>query len=425
MAIAISPAGRSFAGRIAAAFLAAALHAGPVDARPARPAPPLPPPGGRIVNVSTEPQLQAAIRSLASGTTIVLAPGTYALTSTLSINGRLADIGIRGAAANADAVTLSGPGMTQSAGRAAPFGVWTGGDVQGLTIANLTIRDFPYHAIIFNAGTHRPHIYNVRLADAGQQLLKANPDHEGRGVDNAIVEYSVFEYTATAPSDYTNGIDVHGGANWSIRHNLFRNIVAPRGQLAGPAVLMWRGSYGTIVEGNTFVNCARGIAYGLEGATGFDHSGGIIRNNFFSRAASEPGDVGIAVADSPNTQIVNNTVVLSGTYTAAIEYRYARTTGVTIVNNMTDAPIVARDGAAAAVRSNLTAATPAMFVDARRGDLHLSAAAVGAIDRGETVADVTDDWDGTPRPQGAAYDIGADERQPTAQHDGHRRSTRP
>src|SRR5205823_14219558 len=36
-------------------------------------------------------------------------------------------------------------------------------------------------------------------------------------------------------------------------------------------------------------------------------------------------------------------------------------------------------------------------------------AAVAAIDRGTTVANVIDDWDGEPRPQGAAFDIGADE----------------
>ena len=44
------------------------------------------------------------------------------------------------------------------------------------------------------------------------------------------------------------------------------------------------------------------------------HQGGIIRNNFFYRAPTVPGDVGIDVADSPGTQVLNNTVIVSGTY---------------------------------------------------------------------------------------------------------------
>jgi len=59
----------------------------PAEARPARPAPPLPAPTGAVVNVSSEAQLLAAMRSLASDTTIVLAPGTYVLTSTLGLRG--------------------------------------------------------------------------------------------------------------------------------------------------------------------------------------------------------------------------------------------------------------------------------------------------------------------------------------------------
>ena len=50
-----------------------------------------------------------------------------------------------------------------------------------------------------------------------------------------------------------------------------------------------------------------------------------------------------------------------------------------------------------------------MFVDAAAGDLHLSAAATAAIDRGTVLKEVVDDWDGMRRPQGAGYDIGADE----------------
>ena len=371
--------------------------------------PPLPAPSGTVVNVSSESQLQAAVQHVASNTTIVIAPGTYVLSSTLYINGTFANVTVRGATNNRDDVVLVGPGMSTASYGGVPYGIWTGGNVQGITIANLTIRDLYYHPIIFNAGTQSPRVYNVHLMNAGQQFIKSNPDGAGGGVNNGIVEYSVIEYTTTAKNDYTNGVDVHTGANWIVRHNLFRNIVAPPGMLAGPAVLIWNHSSNSVVEGNSFLNCARGIAFGLEDVSGNDHSGGIIRNNVFYRSAAQPGDVAIQVADSPNTQVLNNTVLVSGTYPYPIEYRFAGTTGVVIKNNLLDGAVLARDAATGTVQNNVTSATSAMFVSASTGDLHLKSTATAAIDRGVTVAGVIDDWDGEARPIGSAPDVGADE----------------
>jgi hypothetical protein len=390
--------------------LAALALAGTLFGLPAQSPPPLPL-TGRLVRVATEAQLQDAIRTLASNTTIVLAAGTYHLTRTLWIGGALANVAIRGASDDRDAVVLAGNGMTR-ASDSTPFGIWTGGGVDGVTIANLTIRDVPSHAIIFNAGTQKPHVFNVHLIDTGQQFIKSNPDDRGGGVNGGIVEYSVMEYTTKAKDDYTNGVDVHTGAGWIVRHNLFRNIVSTNG-LAGPAVLFWNHSTGTLTEGNQFVNCARGISYGLQDVRGFDHAGGTIRNNYFFRAADQPGDAAILVADSPGTQVVNNTVFVSGTYRTPIEYRFAETTGTLIANNITDGSIAARNGAVATTSTNIEGADPRLFVDALAGDLHLAATAAAAIDRGTTLADVADDWDGDPRPIGGGFDIGADERRPS------------
>jgi hypothetical protein len=380
-----------------------------LEASPARPAPPLPPPTGAVVNVSTEPQLQAAVRSLTSNTTIVIAPGTYVLTSTLYLKA-VTNVGIRGATSNSDDVVLAGPGMAQPNYGNVPFGIWTGDGVSGITIANLTIRDLFFHPIIFNAGTSNPRVYNVHLIDAGEQFIKSNPDDAGGGTDNGVVEYSVIEFTTRAKDDYTKGVDVHTAKNWVIRNNLFRNITAPPGQVAGPGVLVWRGTSNTIVEGNTFVNCDRGIMFGADDYYSPSHSGGIIRNNFFFRTASQPGDVGIILSDSPNTQVLNNTLYVSGTYGSPLEFRYPGTANVLIANNLVDGIIKSRDGGTATLTTNYEGAGPDMFVDAAAGDLHLSGNAIPAIDRGTPFATVVDDWDGQARPQGPGYDIGADER---------------
>jgi hypothetical protein len=386
-------------------FSAAVAHAAA-----ARPAPPLPAPSGTVVSVATEAQLQAAVAGLTSNTTILIAPGTYRLTTTLYINGTFSNVALRGASGNADDVVLAGPGMTNASYGNVPFGVWTGGNVQSPTIANLTIRDFYYHPIIFNAGTQAPRVYNVRLVNAGQQFLKSNPDGAGGGVNDGVVEYAIIEYDSTSRDSYTNGVDVHTGKNWTIRNSLFRNIRAPQGQLAGPAVLMWNGSSGSVAEANTFIDCQREIAFGLiDRGAPHDHSGGIVRNNFIYRSASVAGDVAIGVFDSPNTQVLHNTALIGSAYPNALEYRFGGTTGGVIANNLFDAAIQARDGATGALSGNYTSAASSFFVNPAGGDPHLKPTATAAIDRAPLQANCTTDWDGRTRPVGPAADIGASE----------------
>src|SRR5262245_34309881 len=158
-----------------------------LQGRSAQSAPLLSDATGAVVHVSNEAQLQAAVRRLASNTTIVLAPGTYQLTRTLTIKGPFSNIVLRGATNNPDDVVLRGSGMSRASSGNAPNGISVGGGVQGIGIANLTLRDFSADAIVFNAGTMSPHVYHVHLLDAGGRFIRS---YSG-GVDNGIVEYSV------------------------------------------------------------------------------------------------------------------------------------------------------------------------------------------------------------------------------------------
>jgi hypothetical protein len=185
-------------GAVAAVLL---LHPGVALGGPAVPPVPLPAPSGQIVHVSTLAQLQNAVASIASNTTIVIGPGTYNLAAPLYINGNFTNVGIRGATGKREDVVLVGKGMNGANDGGVPFGIWVGGNVQGVTIAHLTVRDVYYHPIMLNAGAQSPLIHNVRLVNAGQQLLKSSPDGAGGGVDNGIVEYSVFEYDTTSRDD--------------------------------------------------------------------------------------------------------------------------------------------------------------------------------------------------------------------------------
>ncbi|MEA3401808.1 MAG: right-handed parallel beta-helix repeat-containing protein [Armatimonadota bacterium] len=393
-----------------AAALAGLLAQSGCGSTPAE-APPLPEPDGEVVRVATVQQLQTAVREARSGITILIAPGTYTLEMCLYLTGGVQDVAIRGETGRPEDVLIIGRGMANEDYGSVPHGILVG-DAQDVLIADLTIRDVWYHPIQLDgpSGCARPHIYNCRLINAGQQFIKGTVDKAGNGVDGGVVEYTLMAYETTARSDYTDGVDVLGGAGWIIRHNRFVNIRAPEGQLAGPSVLMWRGCTDTICEGNWFVNCQRGIAFGLASDNPQDHRGGVIRNNIFHRGPDSPGDAGIIVWNSPGTRVLHNTVLLSGTYPNAIEYRFPATTGVQIIGNLTDAAITRRDEASAELRGNVTSAAPAWFVDAASGDLHLLPDA--PVPRVQRHPECAVDFDGDPRPEGEPTPAGADVPQP-------------
>jgi hypothetical protein len=364
--------------------------------------PPLPDPTGPVVHVATADELQAAVANFQSGQTILIDPGTYHVTDTLWLPQGISDVAIRGSSGAASDVVIQGDGMSGSI----RFGLWVG-NTQNVTFADLTVRDFADHAFIFNAGTQSPLIHDVTMIDIGTQFVKSNPDDNGGGVNNGIVEYSTMKYTTVAPSWYTNGVDVHTGNNWIVRYNVFQNIRAD-GDLAGPAVLFWNHSQNPTVEGNTFINNQRDISFGLDPDRENDNVGGIIRNNFIFRSGPQGGDVGIYLGNSPGTEVANNTVILNGDYPNAIEYRFANTTGATILYNLTDAAITSREGGAATLTGNVTDAQSSWFVDATNGDLHLTASATGAIGQARFLPEVSTDYDGEAR-SSEVTDVGADQ----------------
>ncbi|HET6268054.1 MAG TPA: choice-of-anchor Q domain-containing protein [Acidobacteriota bacterium] len=381
----------------------------------------LPTTGTRIVNVSTEPQLQTAMGNLQAGDTIVIANGTYNLTSTLYINGK-DNVTIRGNS-GCDNVVLVGKGMNNSSFGNVPFGVWS--NSTNTTVAHLTIRDTWDNELIFNAGAQSPHVYSVKLLNAGSQFIKSNPTDaaNGIGVNNGVVEYSWMEYTSGPPSHpgvegYTNGISAHAADNWIIRGNVFKNFHTPDTAvyLWNPAVLMWNHSTNTLTERNTFINVDRAVAYGLQNTNPPDHQGGTIRNNFvylqpglMSASRKSSSDGSIIVWGSPNTKVYHNTVLANANIFYSIEFRFAITTGGEARNNLADLAIHLRDSATAAMSGNLLTATSGMFVNPASANLHLLSTATSAIDQAPTLAAVGDDFDGETRPQGTAYDIGADE----------------
>lgn len=342
--------------------------------------PRLPKPAGTVVRVASEPELLQAVRKLRSDTTILIAKGSYQLTNTLQLTGKVKNVALRGETGNRNDVVLRGRGMRNKDFANVPHGIMVS-DATDVLIADLSVGDVWFHPITLQgpAGCQRVRVYNCRLFEAGEQFLKANPispDGAKGGVDQGIVEYCVFEYADTARHWYTEGVDVHAGRGWTVRRNLFRNIRGPAGDpKVGGAIDFWNRSRDTLVEENLIYNCAVGIRLGIVDRKGYDdHSGGTIRNNFIYRAkgACQWADVGIIVNDSAGTKVLNNTVFLEDAYPNAIEVRFPTSHGVLVSGNTTNKAIRLRDGAQATMQDNKTNAVAAWFVQPSAGDLHLS-----------------------------------------------------
>jgi Right handed beta helix region len=364
-----------------------------------------------VVNVSTATALASAVQAAndAGGArTILLADGTYTLSDTLYVNSPQITIGSQ--SGQRDRVVIQGDAMSSS-GR---VGNLIRVAAAGFRLEGVTLQRSRWHLIQIagEENADSPVIRNCILRDAYEQMIKVTKDDARPTVssDGGLVEGCLFEYTAgIGPQYYIGGIDAHNAKNWVVRGNTFRSIASPAGGVAEFAVHFWNGSAANLVEGNLIINCDRGIGFGLDGRA---NSGGIIRNNMIYHAANAGGfaDVGIALIESPGTEVYNNSIYFEHSYPHAIEYRFPATTGVAITNNVTNKAIQQLDGAAASLSGNVTTARADWFVAAASGDLHIATAGrASLVDRGVAVAGLARDFDGQTRPSGSGIDIGADE----------------
>lgn len=364
----------------------------------------------QTITVGTAAQLESAVataNSSGGNRTILVLDGIYSLNGTLNVTAPNVTIsGQSGVRAN---VVIQGDAM----GPTARIGNLIRVAARNFRLSDVTLQKSGFHLIQI-AGENdadAPVIRNCILRDAYQQMIKVSNDPAARGVssDDGLVENCLFEYTAgIGPQFYIGGIDAHGSKNWVVRNNTFRNIVSPSRSVAEFAVHFWDGSANNTVEKNLIVNCDRGIGFGLDGK---GNTSGIIRNNMIYHAANAGrfADTGIALTESPGTQVYNNTILMDNSFSWAIEYRFASTTGVLIVNNLTNKPIASRNGASGVVSNNVTNAVRGWFVNPASGDLRLASPIGPVVGAGRAVPGLSDDFDGQARPAGAKVDVGADQ----------------
>lgn len=362
------------------------------------------------IAVSSASQLHSAVSTAnnsGGNTTILLADGVYTLSDTLYINAP--NVVLAGQTGNRASVVIQGDAMSSSA-RVGNLIRVAGRNFQ---LRHITLQRSRNHLIqvVGESNADSPVIRDCILRDAYEQIIKVSIDVANPSVtsDGGLVENCIFEYTAgIGPQYYIGGIDAHGSKNWTVRGNTFRSIISPNTTVAEFAVHFWNGSANNIVEGNVIINCDRGIGFGLDGR---GNSAGIIRNNtiYHSSGNGQFADTGIALVESPGSQVYNNTVFMENSFPWSIEYRFSSTSGVLIANNLTNRPVQARDGASGTVANNVSNAAAGWFVDAAAGNLRLATAHSSVVDRGQSISGLAVDLDGDSRPQGSGIDIGADE----------------
>ena len=203
-----------------------------------------PPESQVIVTVRTIDQLRRAVERAKPGSTVLLEDGVYHLNgSRLEIQVR--GLILRGRKGERARVGIRGRGMDE---RMEAIFV----NAPDVTLADLTISNVGFHAIHVRGGhgTSGVVIHNVHILNIGQQLIKGSKAPGDKPCRNGLVACSRLEYSDHAPSDYTNGVDIHNAEGWVVRDNTLRRIRGPRAQnfRAGPAILFWGGSRDTIVE---------------------------------------------------------------------------------------------------------------------------------------------------------------------------------
>jgi len=379
------------------------------------PPPPLPV-TGRIVNVSDEPQLRAALSGAKDGDTIMLADGVYRLPRFLELQGRRGVV-VRSASGDAKKVTIRGLGWDSDTTRDDLLRIRGCTDV---TIAFITFADCHAYGVkleqtrVDGRQLRNINIHGCNFLNIGTRAIKGTGGGGGF-VDGGSIRCCTFENTKIPPrtwyanGDYISSIDCMRLKDWVIADNYFKNVRGANGGGRG-AIFVWVESRNVISERNVFVNCDRSICYGNPSGssarpTGPHNTGGVIRNNFIVTGA----DTGIEICWADGVKVYHNTVLTPSERGGAIHYHWQQITDIEISSNLVRGRIHGDEGGVTKAGNITSGVEDKWFKEAAAGDLHLTAAATPALGAVDRLPACPEDFDGEAR--GAkGTDAGADQR---------------
>jgi len=379
-------------------------------------APPLPRPAGQVIKVSNVQELFRAVDEVKPGGTILLADGHYLMPRYIDI--KTDNATLRGASGHRERVVIDG--AKSSHGEL--VGVR---GCSGVTIADLTIQNTQYNGFKINSETNvqKLTIYNCIIHNIWQRGVKGvkvpKENRETIRPKNCRVQYCLFyndrpkrlsdDPRDIAGGNYIGGIDVMYAKNWVISDNVFINIQGRTREGRG-AVFMWFDTQDCIIERNIIIDCDAGICLGnphrADGIMTHCHRCAV-RNNFVTRAT----EGGIVPVYTQDCKILNNTIHEHDSRLGRLIRIVFDNDGLLVANNLLSGPKI-RIESDSNIRfiNNLEKDLTSVLVNPSQGNLHLTARAFDAINKGEALSDVTGDIDGEARED--KPDIGADELVP-------------
>ena len=395
--------------------------------------------------------IQHAVDSIQPGDTITVRPGTY-VGARISSSGRpdapktLRSQTKWGAILNEPSAAARQNGILELENRGTPaVGYWIVEDFEvdgGLSHRGIDIRgrtDAPARHITIR-GNHVHHA--------------ANNGRRSTGIFDGFHEYALYEnnvshnntehgiYHSNTPGDHAvirgnivfsnAGCGIHNNADLSlggtgiIRYSVWeRNLAYDNNSGSG---LNYDGISDSIIRNNIlFDNRGSGISlYAIDGAEGSSRN--LVYNNTIIMPENGRWAVNIAHHERRSAPVGNklkNNIIYNHHPARGVILTYSSSvSGFESDYNVVQAgDRFSVDGGSTRISLsewqqhgwdlNSIISTPEeLFVDAESHDYRLHPGSP-AIDAGTTLEEVTEDFDGTPRPQGEAYDIGAYEYSPS------------
>jgi hypothetical protein len=281
-----------------------------------------------------------------------------------------------------DGIDLDGSAVTYDTFR---IESWSGGAPHHIRLQNATllgtlagqgqVNSQPQVAIVIASQPNR---------QGGNQLINLKLRRSGANNDFGHELYISSSDNLIQGSEFTDfpgaGIQVYNGYGFTADRNVIRDNIVHAGINGGSGQRGW----GIIVASGTGAQVYNNVVYDIPNSAG--------------------GSAGISVYSGASAQVYNNTVFGTAGQGIAIE---AGASSAVVRNNISfgNASDYGDRGQGTTADHNLLSVNP-MFASSSEGNFQLKNGSP-AIDTGLSISLVAADSEGTTRPQGGAFDIGA------------------
>ena len=386
---------------------------------------PLPTVEGTLVGAGDN--LTAAVANASGGDVLILEPGTYTISNTITIDKPLT---IRSQTNEPSDVVIDGNYSATNI-----FLV----TASSVTIAHVTLTESRVDAVRVTpaengAATNGFRMHDVVVLNSGAYgvVMDGSSGDTWPGVDDGEISCSTFELQDSARNSLNaicdaGAIDASGVLNWVVRDNRAINFWCP-GTSFPHAMRFHRGSREVEITRNVLIDTPLGIVVGQgQDNEGRTHNSpcppgagipqmisAVVTNNIVSSNDAPAMLAGIRAESSCNAQIIHNSIfgALEETVayeTSSIDHSFERSSGV-IANNMTSHAIRRFANSEIELDGNVENVPSTYWFFPGQDDFHTAPGAVEAINQGSTKyrGIVPRDIDDEVRDD--MPDVGADER---------------